>query len=175
MNLVPGQLAPWLLLAHVLGAIIAFGATFTTFPLLGAMAGREPAHREFAVRASKAIGERFTIPFAILQGITGLALIDALRLDVLATGWLGLSIVLYVIAIGYSIFVQVPAGTRMLELMAAAPRQGATPGSASAGAPAAPAGPPPELAALARGRRRGGLFLAALVVAITYLMVMKPF
>lgn len=174
MNLVPTQLVPWLMLAHVLGAIIAFGATFTTFPVLGAMAGREPAHREFAVRASKTIGERFTIPFAILQGITGLALIDALRMDVLATGWLAVSIVLYVIAIGYSIFVQVPAGTRMLELLAAAPRPGAEPGGGAA-ASAAPAGPPPELAALARGRRRGGLFLAALVVAITFLMVMKPF
>jgi len=39
----------------------------------------------------------------------------------------------------------------------------------------APSGPPPELRALIERARLGGMFLAGLVAAIVFLMVVKPF
>ena len=63
-----------LLFQHVGGAIIAFGPTFT-FPLIGAMGGREPQHVNFALRLAEAIEMRFVLPLAVFQGVTGVLLI----------------------------------------------------------------------------------------------------
>lgn len=167
------NLVPWLLFAHVLGAIIAFGASFSALPILGAMGGREPMHGNFAVRVSKTVSQRVIIPFAILQGITGVALILALQLDLLNTRWLLVAIVLYLVALGFAIFVQTPAAVRMIEMTSGGPPSGAAAGAAPGGPPAG--GPPPELLATARTLRRGGIFLAALIAVIVFLMVMKPF
>ena len=41
-----------LLFAHVLGAIIAFGPTFSS-PIIGRMGARERVHGNFAMRVSK--------------------------------------------------------------------------------------------------------------------------
>lgn len=161
---------PWLLFAHVLGAIIAFGASFSALPILGAMAGQEPMHGNFAVRVSKLVSERVILPFAILQGITGLTLVVALKLDLLNTRWLLVAIVLYLTAIGYSIFVQLPAARRMIALTTGGPPVGGPP----AGGPPA-GGPPPQLVATAASLRRGGVILAALIAVIVFLMVLKPF
>jgi uncharacterized membrane protein len=160
---------PWLLFAHVLGAIIAFGASFGALPILGAMGGREPMHGNFAVRVSKAVSDRVILPFAVLQGITGVGLIYALGLDLLNTRWLLVGIVLYLIALGYSIFVQLPAARRMIEMTSGGPPTGPAPAGPPAG------GPPPELLATAASLRRGGMILAGLIAVIVFLMVMKPF
>ena len=75
--------------------------------------------------------------------------------------WLSVAIVLYVIAIVYSVAVQAPAGRKMVALT---------------GTPPAPGTPPsPELPATARRLRLGGMFLSTLVVIIVFLMVTKPF
>jgi uncharacterized membrane protein len=161
------NLIPWLLLAHILGAIAAFGASFGALPILGAMGGREPMHGNFAVRVSKAVSDRVIIPLAIVQGVTGVALIVALNLDLLNTRWLLVAIVLYLIALGYALGVQTPAAKRMIAMTSGGPPPGGP-----AGGP--PAGPPPELIATARQLRRGGLFLAALIAIIVFLMVIKP-
>jgi len=127
------NLVPWLLLGHVLGAIIAFGASFSALPILGAMGGREPMHGNFAVRVSKTVSERVIIPFAVLQGITGVGLIMALQLDLLNARWLLVAIVLYLAALGYAIFVQVPAARRMISSTLTSPvRRRSRPASASA-------------------------------------------
>ena len=75
--------------------------------------------------------------------------------------WLGLGILLYLVAIGYAIGVQAPTGRRITELTATAPPPGAS-------------GPPPELMAAVKRSRRGGMFLELLVVVIVILMVTKP-
>jgi hypothetical protein len=160
---------PWLLFAHVLGAIVAFGATFSTMPILGAMGGREPMHGNFALRVGKAISDRVIIPFAFLQGATGLGLIWALGLDLLNTRWLLVSIGLYVVALGYALLIQTPAARRMIELTSGGPPPSEPPPAGR------PAGPPPEIAALGAKLRRGGMILAALIFVIVLLMVVKPF
>jgi len=73
--------------------------------------------------------------------------------------------VLYLIALGFSIFIQTPTVKRMIALTSGGPAAGGPPAG----------GPPPELAALAQRSRQGGMLLATLVVAIVFLMVVKPF
>jgi predicted integral membrane protein DUF2269 len=160
------SLFPWFLFAHVLGAIVAFGPTFSG-PIIGRMGGAERAHGNFAMRLSLRLARVQILPLAIVQGITGLGLIVTGNIDVLKLPWLMVSIVLYLIAIGFAIFVQIPRARRIIAMTT--PPTGAT---APSGPP--PGGPPPELAGLITNARRGGLLLIGLVSAIVFLMVVKP-
>ena len=163
------SLFPWLLFAHIFGAMIAFGTAFSTFPLLGAMSGKEPAHANFGSRVSVAISEKVVRPIAILQGLTGVGLIWVAGIDLTKALWLDVAIVLYLVALGYALFVQVPVGRRLVELTSGGPPP------ASPGAPGAPAGPPPELIETVRKAQRGGALIAILITIIVFLMVVKPF
>jgi uncharacterized membrane protein len=149
------------LFLHVMGAIIAFGPAFSAFPIIGAMAGKEPQHGNFAARLNGRIFQVRVLPLAILQGITGLGLIFLTGLNPFGQLWLGLGITLYVIAVSYALLVQAPTGRRIAELTATPPPPGAS-------------GPPPELMAAVKRSRQGGLFLELLVVLIVILMVTKP-
>ena len=149
------------LFLHVMGAIVAFGPTFSVFPIVGQLAGREPQHANFAARLNGRVAQVRTVPLAVFQGITGLVLIWLTGYNPFSQLWLGLAIVLYVIALGYSTAVQVPTGRRIATLTATPPPPGAS-------------GPPPELLAAVQRSRRGGFFLEALIVAIVILMVTKP-
>ena len=175
------NLFPWLLFAHILGAIIAFGASYSTFPLLGAMSGREPMHANFGSRVGHAISTKIVRPLAILQGLTGLGMILVLKIDLAKALWLDVAIVLYLIALGYALFVQIPVGHRLVELTSGGPPPGAAGGGMPAGgppagsAPAPAGGPPPELLATAQRARQGGMLLAVLIAVIVFLMVVKPF
>ena len=155
-------LFPWLLFLHVLGAIVAFGPTFT-FPVIGAMAGSEPQHANFATRVSYALSSRIVYPIGITLPITGAAMIIVRGIDLSSRAywWLGLAIVLYVIAYGYSFFVQSKHVHRVIELTSAPPPPGA-------------GGPPPEVPALVRKIQLGGMAMTVLLVAIILLMVVKP-
>lgn len=154
-----------LLFAHVLGAIIAFGPTFSG-PIIGRMGAAERAHGNFAMRVSRELARVQILPLAILQGITGVALIIVGKVDLFARYWLLVAIVLYLIAIGYAIFVQVPLAKRIIVMTTPPP-------DAPAGPP--PGGPPPELMAMITRIKRGGILLIVLVVSIVFLMVVKPF
>jgi uncharacterized membrane protein len=149
------------LFLHVMGAIIAFGPAFSTFPIVGQMAGKEPQHANFAARLNETITKTRVIPLAIFQGITGLVLIYLTGLNPFSQLWLGLGIVLYVIALTYALAVQGPAGRRVAELTATPPPPGAT-------------GPSPELMAAVKRAQRGGMFLGILIFLIVVLMVTKP-
>lgn len=170
------NLFPWLLFAHVLGAIIAFGASFSTFPVLGAMSGKDPAHANFGSRVGVAISEKIVRPLAILQGITGLGLIVVANIDLTRALWLDVAILIYLFALWYALFVQIPTGRRLVELTSGGTPGGPPPGGPAGGAPAGgpPPGPPPELLATAARARRGGMLLAALIAIIVFLMVVKP-
>lgn len=163
------NLFPWLLFLHVLGAIIAFGASYSTFPLLGSMSGKEPMHAGFGSRLGEAISTKIVRPLAILQGITGVGLIWVANIDLTKALWLDVAIVIYLIALGYALFVQIPVGHRLVELTSGGP----PPGAAAGGPPAG--GPPPELIATAKRARQGGMLLGALIAVIVFLMVAKPF
>jgi uncharacterized membrane protein len=149
-----------LLFLHVLGAIVVFGPTFA-FPLIARQAQLSPQNSHFAAIVTDVIERRIIIPGAIVQGITGVLLIIALGADLTSPSyrWLITAIVLYLIAIGFAIFVQAPAVERMVELTKTPP---------------GPGGPPPELLANAKKLQRGGMLLALLIVAIVFLMVVKP-
>src|SRR5512134_797194 len=83
-----------LVFLHVFGAIVAFGPTYA-FILLGPMAGREPQHANFAVRFQYLIATRVIAPLALLQGVTGLLIVWRLNINLFATMWLMVAIVLY--------------------------------------------------------------------------------
>lgn len=153
---------PWLLFAHVLGAILAFGPTFA-FPIIGAMGGKEPQHANFATRVSQRIGDRLVAPLAILQGITGLLLIWISGRNLFApeSRWLLLAIVLYLFGLYYALFVQARSVARIIDMTSAPPPPGAS-------------GPPPALAELVRKVQRGGIILSVNLVVIVLLMVIKP-
>lgn len=149
------------LFLHVFGAIVAFGPTFSAFPIIGPMAGKEPQHANFAARVNEAITRTRVVPLAIFQGITGLVLIVLTGLNPFSQLWLGLGIVLYLIALGYALAVQRPVGRRIAELTGTPPPPGAS-------------GPPPELMAAVKRAQQGGMFLAIMIVLIVILMVTKP-
>lgn len=155
-------LFPWLLFLHVLGAIVAFGPTFA-FPIIGAMGGGEREHGNFATRVSHAIGSRLVYPIGLTLPITGagMILVRGINLADRANWWLGLAIVLYAVAYGYSFFVQRGQVNRVIELTSGPP-------------PAGAGGPPPELPGLVSSIQRGGMMLTVLLVAIIFLMVVKP-
>jgi uncharacterized membrane protein len=153
-------LFPWVLFLHVLGAILAFGPTFA-FAIIGAMGGAEPQHGNFATRVSARIGERLVEPLAVFQGITGVLLILITGRDLLASRWLLLAIVLYVIALAYSLSIQKRDVSRIIELTAAPPPPGAT-------------GPPPGLPEVVARVQRAGMILGINVAVIVFLMVVKP-
>jgi hypothetical protein len=156
-----GWAFPYLLFLHVLGAIVAFGPTFA-FSFIGAMGGAEPQHGNFATRVSETISHRLVYPIGITLPITGAAmiLVRGIPLTDRAFWWLDLAIVLYVIAYGFSYFVQSKVVARVIELTSAPP-----PGAS---------GPPPELMALVARIQRGGMALGILLVSIVFLMVVKP-
>jgi uncharacterized membrane protein len=155
-------LFPYLLFLHVLGAIVAFGPTFA-FPFIGAMGGGEPQHANFATRVSNTLAHRLVYPIGITLPITGAAmiLVRGMNLADRAYWWLGLAIILYVIAYGYSFFFQSKLIGRVIELTSAPPPPGAS-------------GPPPELRALVSRIGRGGMGMSILLLAIIFLMVVKP-
>lgn len=165
------NLFPLLLFVHVLGAIIAFGPAFS-FPIIGAMGGKEPMHANFATRVSLRLANVQLTPLALLQGITGLALIYFGNIDLFKSTWLLIAIVLYVIALGYASGVQGPAVKKVIELSGGVPNPGAVPAGPPAGGPPA-GGPPPGLMDAVKKVQQGGLLLIVLIVAIVFLMVTK--
>lgn len=165
------NLFPLLLFVHVLGAIIAFGPAFS-FPIIGAMGGKEPMHANFATRVADRLAHVQLTPLALLQGITGLGLIYFGNIDLFKSTWLLIAIVLYLIALGYAGAVQSPAVRRVIELSGGEPKPGAAPAGPPAGGPPV-GGPPPELMAAIKKVQQGGLVLVVLIVAIVFLMVTK--
>ena len=158
------QLVPVFLFLHVLGAIVAFGPSFA-FPIIGGMGGKEPMHGNFALRVTEKIERGIVVPLAVVQGITGVGLIWSAGINPTTNLWLGLGIILYLIALSYAIFVQIGAVEHVIALTTM-PAGGPPPG--------APAGPPAGLAEAIQKVQRGGILLTVLIVAIVFLMVVKP-
>lgn len=156
-----------LLFLHIFGAIVAFGPTYS-FILLGPMVGREPQHANFAIRYQHLVSMRMIAPLAILQGITGLLIVWRASIDILATTWLLVAIVLYIAALVIAFTVLIPTASKLVEATSAPP-----PPPAPDAAPRS--GPPPHIAALVSRARMAGMTNAVLIVVIVFLMVTKPF
>ena len=95
--------------------------------------------------------------------ITGalLILVSGRDLSARDNWWLGIAIVLYVIAFGYSFFVQRKLVERAIELTSSPPPPDAS-------------GPPPELMAVGKRIGQGGMVMGIILVVIIFLMVVKP-
>lgn len=156
------DLFPILLFLHVMGAIIAFGPGYASM-IVGPMVAREPQHANFYARSQVATANRIVIPVAASMLVTGIGLILVRGQSEIAGGryWLGVSILLYVIAFGYAQVVLGRAGRRLVELTATPPAHGSLPA--------------PELMATVKRVRQGGIVVSVLVVVIVFLMVVKPF
>ena len=156
------------LFLHVMGAIVVFGPTFI-FPIIARQAQKSPQNGPFAAALSELISRRVVIPGAIVQGITGVALIPIAQRDLTspANRWLISGIILYAIAISFAVFVQEKNAEKMVHLTAGGPPPGPPPAGA-------PAGPPPEIAATGKKLQQGGMLLSTLIVLIVILMVVKP-
>jgi len=152
-----------ILFLHVMGAILAFGPTYA-YSIIGAAGGREPQHANFATRVSDKIGTTLVYPLAIVQGITGVLLILLGNVNLFASTWLLIAIVLYVAALAYAFTIQRNAVHRVIELTTM-PAGGPPPG--------APAGPPPGLPEAVRKVQMGGMVLGITVAVIVFLMVTK--
>ena len=148
------------LFLHVMGAIVAFGPTYA-YPIIGRMGGAEPQHANFATRVTHAISMQRVLPLAVFQGITGVALILVTGINLLATRWLLLGILLYLIVLGYNVLIGLPTVNKVIQMTSAPPPPGAS-------------GPPPELLAAIQKVQRGGMFSGLMVVLIVILMVTKP-
>jgi len=159
-------LVPWLLFLHVLAAIAGLGPTFA-FPIIGGMGGREPRFGNFATRVSFRVNERLVEPLVLTMPVTGVLMIWAAEIDPFSKGfrWLLLAIILYVIDLSIALFVQRAAVKRVIEL---------TGGESGPPPDAAPAGPPPGLPAAVAAVQRNGMILTIILLAIIFLMVMKP-
>jgi uncharacterized membrane protein len=156
------------LFLHVLGAIAVFGPTFV-FPVIAMQAQKSPQNGPFAAVLSEFIERRIVLPGAIVQGITGVALILILGANPLdpAYRWLLIGIILYLIAIAFAAFVQARNAEKMVHLTSGGPPPGPPPAGA-------PAGPPPEILATAKKLQQGGMVLTVLIVLIVIMMVTKP-
>jgi uncharacterized membrane protein len=155
-----------LLFLHVGGAIVAFGPGYA-FLILGPMAGAEPAHLNFALRAQYRIASRLIVPLALFQGVTGSLLIWKVGFELLGRGWLLLGIALYLVALAITFLILFPA------LRVLIPATSGPPPAPPAGGP--PAGPPAHVVAARDRARLGGMANAALVLVIVFLMATKPF
>lgn len=159
------ELYPWLLFVHVLAAIIAFGPTFA-FSIIGAMGGKEPQHANFATRVSRRIGSILVEPFAVSMLLTGALLIWVGQIPLFERDarWLVVAIVLYAVALLLSFLVSGPAVRRIIALTGGQGGSSTTPGGP----------PPPELLQSIGTVQRTGMVLTLLIIAIVFLMVVKP-
>jgi Predicted integral membrane protein (DUF2269) len=150
----------FLLFLHVLGAILAFGTAMLAFPVIGALGEREPAHLNFALRVSYALGRYAVTPLALTTFLLGLALVALGGWDVFANAWLWMSIALFLVTVVDAQLITLPSVGRLVALTA--------PGADGQ------AGSSHEIERLTRRVRVGGTVSAILLAVITLLMVWKP-
>jgi hypothetical protein len=152
----------WLFL-HIAAAIIAFGPTFV-FPLIGMLLEKHPENAKFAVELMHKMETRLILPLALTMAVSGTGLILAAGIDLTKTPFLGVAIVLYLIALGIAFGNQVPTTSKLLEALAVGPPPGAPVGGP----------PPPHIQALINRAKVGGQVLTGLLMIIIFLMVVKP-
>ena len=116
------DLVPWLLLVHVLAAIVAIGPNFA-FSTIRALGRQEPQYANFGTRVAHAISARLVYPIGLVIPATGIAMILILGIDLTArtSWWLDAAIVIYAGVYLYSFFVQRRVIERIIEMTATSP------------------------------------------------------
>jgi uncharacterized membrane protein len=140
---------------HVLAAIVAVG-TNVTYAFWLARAGRDQKRLVFAIDTIRWLDRSIANPGYILLALTGVGLVLTSTSYSFTTGWILLSIVLYIIVavLGFAVFA--PAIRRQLVEAERDPRSDA-------------------YAAAALRSNGFGLLTTAIVLVIVTLMVTKPF
>jgi uncharacterized membrane protein len=144
-------LLKWL---HILAAIVAVGAN-VTYGLWIARASRDPKALPFTLRGIKLIDDRIANPAYGVLLITGLAMAHAGGFSIKAP-WLLTSLVLYVFVAAIGLFGYSPNLRRQIQSLDGEGFQS------------------PNYQALARREKMLGAVLGVLVMAIVFLMVVKP-
>jgi uncharacterized membrane protein len=145
-------LVKWL---HVLLAIVALG-TNLTYGVILTLGGRMPQHMPFALRLVKVLDSRLANPGYVLLLATGLWLTWLASIP-LATFWVAASLVLYALAALMGLLLYAPLLRRQRALLAEGGRADS-----------------PAFLALAKKGAAFGILVTLDVVAIVYLMVVKP-
>jgi hypothetical protein len=158
----------WLVL-HILSVIVAFGPTFA-FGLMAAYGQKNPRFAVASAEISQLIEKRLVYPGAVVVAIAGTGLIYTSHVNLWASEWLIIAIVLYTLIFAFSFFVQTPNDERLVELL----RSMSSAAEGSPESPAGPGGPPPEVAALGRKLQLGGIAMTIGFVTILVLMVWRP-
>ncbi|HEX2241265.1 MAG TPA: DUF2269 family protein [Actinomycetota bacterium] len=153
------DLFTFLLLVHIAGAIIGFGPTFT-FAVLGPLAGKMGGPPGLGIMEGMlAVANRLILPVsAFTQPVSGAWLIfeGGWNQNFFEHDWLWTAIVLYVIAFYVAVFMSRPTLHKMVDMA-----KGGQAGSA-------------EFAALAARAKKLGPVTTLLLLAIIFLMVVKP-
>jgi uncharacterized membrane protein len=136
-------------------AIVAVGFN-ASYGIWLARAAREPAHLGHVLRGIRVLDDRFANPAYGLLLVTGLAMAFVGGIPLLQTRWLVSALVLYAVLLVVGVAVYSPTLRRQIALL---DTSGATSSE--------------YLAAASRGRIVG-IVLAAIVLAIVFLMVVKP-
>jgi hypothetical protein len=152
------ELFPWFLFLHLAAVIVGLGPSFV-FSRLAATGRREPGQGTFAARLVHAVSTGMVTPLAAVVFLSGLGIIWSARIDLLANKWLLVAMALFLLNLGYAMFVQNPTLARLIQMSADPPTED----------------PPPELAVLRRRVAWGGIYLRASILFILFLMVFKPF
>ncbi len=161
-------LFPWLLFAHILGSVLAFGPTYAYGTYAGLAAQEGGPVKSFNDRARSLVNQRMVMPGTFVVLITGFLMIWVTSYPWTGPSarWLQLAIVLYLGMIIYNLTVSRRRQARIASLMAEARA------SAPAGGP--PSAPSPEVMDLIHKVRRDGKIMGVVVIVILFLMVMKP-
>ncbi|HTP02307.1 MAG TPA: DUF2269 family protein [Anaerolineales bacterium] len=139
---------------HVLSAIAAVGANIT-YAIWIVRASREPSVLPFTLRTIKLIDDRVANPLYALLLLTGLTMAFMVPIP-LTTPWLATALVLYAITTLLGLVAFVPVFRRQIDLLDSEGFES------------------PKYQAVARQARVLGIVVGVIVVAITYLMVVKP-
>jgi uncharacterized membrane protein len=145
-------LLKWL---HVLLAIVAVGAN-VTYGVWLSRTSQNPDHLPYVLRTIKFIDDRIANPCYLLLAVTGLGMVFLPIGPSPTTPWLLIAIVLYIVALLLGFLMYSPALRRQIE---AAEKAGPTSAEYNVAA--------------AQGRQLG-IIIAVIVVAIVFLMVVKP-
>jgi hypothetical protein len=158
----------WLVL-HILSVIVAFGPTFA-FGLMAAYGKSNPRFALASAEISSLIEKRLVHPGAVVVAIAGTGLIYTSHVNLWASEWLIIAIVVYTLVFAFSFFVQRPNDHRMVELLRSMPAGAEGSPESSAG----PGRPPPEVIALGRKLQFGGIAMTIGFLTILVMMVWRP-
>ena len=158
----------FVLVLHILSAIIGFGSVFLADVFVMKARARGPRDSLAVSEVLTDVGEHWSSWFIYAVPLLGIGLI-LLSDDVwkFSQTWISMSFLLYIVALGLSHGLHFPNLRRMNAIGAELAAGGISPGG----------GPPPQVAELeARGKRAGmvGGILNLIMIAILFLMIWKP-